>query len=467
MKTNVRAFLAPLAFCAAALIVYAGAFHGDFHYDDSLTILENPHLLNWHTFIGHLDHMVRPVLYATFLIDHSLYGPDPAGYHLLNLLLHLGSGLLIYRIVTSAVRDERSSVPFWIALVFLIHPIATETVTYISGRASGLMTFLYLLAFFLYLKASEQHDNGTFYWLCLSGAVASFLLSIGSKESAVTLPVILLLWDMAICKLNGSSLRTIVIGRHLPFWIVLFLAAGWAWSHPRYTALAEFSFTIRPFWDHLLSEVHAMAYAIALLFTPWNQNFDHDLPAFHSLTQWPLPLDLLLLSAVAAGIFFSARRLPLVAFGLSWFFIQLLPTSLIPRNDLLSERNLYLPAIGLLVAIVVLGSHLSHWLLTIVRQPAFVRFGSSVLVAGLIATLGFFTYQRNLLYQDRLLLWSDAVAKSPNKARPHNNLGYAYALRDDWDHAIEEFRMAARLDPDFILAQQNLRDAYLRHVGRQ
>jgi hypothetical protein len=135
-----------MAFCAAALIVYAGAFQGDFHYDDSLTILANPHLSDWHTFVGHLDHMVRPALYATFLLDRSLYGTNPTGYHLLNLLLHLGSGLLIYRILTTAVRDERSSVPFWTALVFLIHPIATETVTYISGRASGLMAFLYLLA---------------------------------------------------------------------------------------------------------------------------------------------------------------------------------------------------------------------------------------------------------------------------------------------------------------------------------
>jgi tetratricopeptide (TPR) repeat protein len=174
----------------------------------------------------------------------------------------------------------------------------------------------------------------------------------------------------------------------------------------------------------------------------------------------------LFLSAVAAAAFFARRRVPLVAFGLAWFFIQLLPTSLIPRNDVLSERNLYLPAVGLLLAIVALGSHLIHWLLTIVRGPAFIRAGSVMLATALIAVLCFFTYERNLLYQDRVLLWSDTVAKSPNKARPHNNLGYAYALRDDWDLAIEEFRTAARLDPDFILAQKNLRDAYLHHVGR-
>jgi tetratricopeptide (TPR) repeat protein len=169
---------------------------------------------------------------------------------------------------------------------------------------------------------------------------------------------------------------------------------------------------------------------------------------------------------VAAAIIL-ARPLPLVSFGLAWFFIQMLPTSVIPRNDILSERNLYLPAIGLLLAMVALGSHLIQWLQTIIWRPAFVRIGTSVLATALIAVLCLFTYQRNLLYQDRLLLWSDAVRKSPHKARPHNNLGYAYALHDDWDHAIDEFRTAARLDPDFIVAQQNLRDAYLRHVGRQ
>jgi hypothetical protein len=253
----------------------------------------------------------------------------------------------------------------------------------------------------------------------------------------------------------------------LPFWGILLLAVVWSWSHPRYTALAEFSFTIRPFWDHLLSEVHAAAYALRLFFTPWYQNFDHDLPVFHSPTQWPLPLDLLLLTAVAAGIFFSARRLPLVAFGLSWFFIQLLPISLIPRNDLLSERNLYLPAIGLLLAIVALGSYAIQRLMTSMRPPSLAPSAGTAVATVVVVILCFFTIQRNLLYQDRLLLWSDAVAKSPNKARPHNNRGYAYALQDDWDRAIEEFRTAARLDPDFILAQQNLRDAYLHRVGRQ
>jgi len=462
----IRPFNLLIVLCTITGALYCSAFSGDFHYDDVSAIFDNPHLDRWQTFVGHLNHMVRPALYATFMLDRWLYGANPAGYHLINVLVHLGSGLLLYRILAHAVADERSPVPFWTSLIFLIHPIATETVTYISGRASGLMAFFYLLSLFLYIKASELPDVAL-RRLYLSGAVASFVLAIGSKETAVTLPFTLLLWDVVIRGLKGPSLRAVVLARHLPFWVILLCAAAWAWNHPRYAALAQFSLAIRPLWDNLLSELHAWAYALGLFFTPWNQNFDHDLPVFHSLTQWPLPLDLLLLStAVAVGLR-SWRRFPLVAFGIGWLFIQLLPTGLIPRNDLLSERNLYLPSIGLFLALVSLGSHFTQKLMTIPPRPAFARWGSAALAAIVVLALSLFTYQRNSLYQDRLSLWSDAVRKSPNKARPHNNLGYAYALQDDWDRAIDEFRTAARLDPDFIIARQNLRDAYLRIIERQ
>src|SRR6266545_849042 len=139
--------------------VYAGAFLGAFQYDDGFTILLNPHLDQADIFAGHLDHMVRPVLYATFLLDRSMYGRHPSGYHLLNLLLHLGSGLLVYHILSRAVTEEGRQIPFWAALLFLIHPLQTEAVTYISGRASGLMAFFYLLAFLLYVKTSDPNSH--------------------------------------------------------------------------------------------------------------------------------------------------------------------------------------------------------------------------------------------------------------------------------------------------------------------
>ena len=452
---------------AVTLSAYVGAFWGDFQFDDFSTILENPHLDRWRTFVGHLDHMVRPVLYGTFLLDRSLYGNNATGYHLLNLLVHLGSGLLVYRILTRAVAEETRHVPLWTALLFLIHPIQTETVTYISGRASGLMAFFYLLALFLYIKRIEHRDDRRVSHLYLFGAATSFLLSLGSKETAITVPLVLLLWDILVRQLRGASLRATFVSSHLPFLLILLVVGLAVWSHPRYTALAQFSVGIRPLWDNLLSELHAETYALLLFFRPWKQNFDHDLPVLHSLFQWPLPLDLLVWCGLVVATFVSVRRLPLLSFGIGWFFVQLLPTSLIPRNDLLSERNLYLASFGLVLAIVVLCSRFTQWLATVPPQPRVIRFGANSLAAVLVLVLCLFTYQRNTLYRDQVSLWSDTVRMSPNKARPHNNLGHAYSLQGDWDQAIDEFRIAARLNPDYALAQQNLRDAYLHQVGRQ
>jgi hypothetical protein len=448
-------------------LVYANAFSGDFQFDDVSTILINPHLDRWETFVGHLDHMVRPVLYATFLADRSFYGNSPTGYHLLNLLLHLGSGLLLYRILTRAVTDETRHVPFWTTLLFLIHPIQTETVTYISGRASGLMAFWYLLALFLYIKGADDTSRHTIGRLYRVGAVLSFVLSVASKEPAVTFPLALLLWDAVVRRLTGSVFRDTVVSHHSPFWLIILVVGALAWQHPRYADLAQFSLSIRPLWDNMLSELHAVTAALLLFVCPWKQNFDHDFPLFHSVLQWPLPPELLGWCGLAVAAFVSARRLPLLSFGIGWFIVQTLPTSLIPRNDLLSERNLYLASIGLLLIVVFLGSQLTRWVATALRKPRLVPAGAGAMALALVLCLCAFTYQRNELYRDPVLLWSDTVEKSPQKARPHNNLGHAYLLRDDWDRAIEEFRIAAKLNPDYALAQRNLRDAYLHQVGRQ
>jgi tetratricopeptide (TPR) repeat protein len=291
-------------------------------------------------------------------------------------------------------------------------------------------------------------------------------LSLGSKETAMTFPLALLLWDVLIRRLDGAALRTTFLSAHLPFWLVVAAAAAWAWQHPRYSVLAQFSLEVRPLWDHLLSELHAVAYALRLFFCPWQQNFDHDLPTMQSLFEWPLPLDLAVLGALGGAGLLLSRRLPLFAFGLGWFFLQVLPTSLIPRADLLSERNLYLPSVGLLLAILALGSQILRLFAMAIPHRRVAQAGIVSLVLVACIALGFSTYQRNLIYRDEISLWSDTVKKSPGKARPHNNLGHAYAMQGDWSRATEEFRLAVKLDPDYALAQKNLREAYLQQVGR-
>jgi tetratricopeptide (TPR) repeat protein len=292
-------------------------------------------------------------------------------------------------------------------------------------------------------------------------------LAMASKETAITFPLALLLWDVLVRRLHGRALRSVFLSYHLPFWMIVMVMAVALWMHPRYAYLADFSLNIRPIWDNVLSQVHAVAYALLLFFVPWKQSFDHDLPIVHSVFQWPLLLDLMVLCGLIVGAFVVVRRLPLVAFGIGWFFLQLLPTnSIIPRNDLLSERNVYLPSVGLFIAAVTCGLVLFNWVFRETSSLPWVRTVFRSIGLAWVLALCLLTVQRNALYQDPVLLWSDTVRKSPQKARPHNNLGHSYALQGDWKHAIEEFRVALTLKPDYILAQENLRDAYLFHVGR-
>jgi len=450
-----------------AALVYANSFWGRFHFDDRPTILANRHLDNWETFVGHLDHMVRPVLYATLLADRALFGDAPAGYHLLNLLLHLGSGLLVYVILSRAVTEETRFVPLVAALLFLLHPIQTEAVTYISGRASGLMAFWYLFALFLYLKAREECKSGRSLWLH-AGACVSFLCALGSKETAVTFPFALILWEGTVARDRALEWRSLSFGRHLPYWLILGAATLWAWVHPRYSELAQFSAALRPLPEQLLSALHAAWCSLLLLLWPWRQSFDHDLPAIQSMFQWPAPLDLAgLIGFLLAVVMAIRRRLRLLAFGMAWWALHMLPAhSLVPRVDLLSERNLYLPSIGALLVMVLLVNYAARWAAARGLNTGLVA--GAVRFVGLTVALvfGLLTVQRNALYHDPVRLWAETVRQSPGKARPHNNLGYAYALAGDWESAIEEFRRAARLDPEYLLAQENLRKAYLHQVGR-
>jgi protein O-mannosyl-transferase len=457
-----------LVLCAGALALYANAFSGAFQFDDIATILDNPHLADWRTFVGHLDHMVRPVLSLTFLLDRFLYGDAAAGYHGLNLALHLACSLLVYRVLLRAAPKDLPQLPFWTALLFLIHPIQTETVTYISGRASGLMSFWYVLGLLFYIKDAERGKGGLSLTRYTVGTWVCFALALGSKETAVTFPLALLLWDALMRRSNRPALGRAWRSRHLPLWLILSAAGLGAWLHPRYADLAQFSVGLRPLGDQLLSSLHATTYALVLVLCPWLQNFDHDLPVFHSLAQWPLPLDLGIWIGFAGIALLAWSREPIVAFGAGWWVLQLLPAhSLVPRLDLLSERNLYLALIGPCLVTVLLGLRAVRRLTSGgSMEKLSVRALSVAVMLAVVLGLSVLTLQRNVLYRDPVLLWSDAVRKSPGKARPHNNLGHAYAQSGQWDRAIEEFRAAVRLNPDYTLAQDNLRRAYLHHAGR-
>jgi tetratricopeptide (TPR) repeat protein len=456
---------------AATVLAYVNAFHGAFQFDDA-TILSDSRLGNPAAFVSHLGGMIRPALKLTFLLDRSLWGESAAGYHLLNLLLHLGSGLLLYAIVRGLLREglaharmaSARTVPLWTALLFLLHPIGTETVTYISGRATGLMAFFYLAGIYLYLRSTGPRSAPAVPWAYFA-AIGCFLLSLLSKETAVTFPLSLLLIEAVGRGRNGTDLRRAVLRFHWPFWgiLVAFLAA--AASYPRYVYLLKVSFGIRPIYENLLTQVDVVAYALSLFFLPGRLNSEHDIPLAGSIFAWPTPLALLLLVGLFALAVFLARRNRLASFGLFWFFLQLLPTnSVLPRYDLLSERDLYLAAPGLFLALAAAWSAVLTFLAgTPASRGARIGvFALRTLPLMLVPLLAVTTFARNAVYATPIAFWSDATRKSPAKARPHVNLSHAYYVAGDFDRAIAEARMALAIDRNNPVAQANLLAAWRR-----
>jgi tetratricopeptide (TPR) repeat protein len=463
---------ASLILLTAAFVAYANAFRGTFQFDD-FGILDDQRLAGYSVFMEHFGQTIRPLLRLSFVVDRSLFGKDAAGYHTLNLLLHCGSGLLLFAILSDTLRCFSSpsakifaGVPFWTSLLFLLHPLETETVTYISGRATGLAAFFSLFALYLFARAADPHISRRVLLLRYAGCLASFALALLSKEVAVMLPAAVLLWWLVFrpyFEKHDGDRRLLAL--QLPLWGLLLAAVAVASLYPRYAYLAHASLQTRPLYDNLVTQFHAVAYSLSLLFIPSRLNFDHDLPVYHSILLWPPALSLALLAGLLAVALRYLHKAPFFSFGILWFLVHILPTdSVIPRYDVLSERNLYLPSIGILLAVVSVAAQFKSRLAAL--WPNVISSAARVACAVVATGLLIATAERNWIYHSQVTFWTDAAHKSPRKARVHNNLGYAFAQAGDLDRALSEFRVALSLDPDYATAQQNLLNTWMEKQSR-
>jgi tetratricopeptide (TPR) repeat protein len=445
---------------ALTLLAYANSFAGAFLFDDPAVLFADPRLRSFGAFAAGVGETIRPFAKLTFLVDRWLYGERPAGYHALNLLLHLASGGLVYRILlhpSIKVRDPLVAIST--TLLFLLHPIATEAVTYISGRPTGLMTCGYLAAFLLFLEARGTEPGASRQKAMLAWAAVCLALALLAKEVAVVFPALLLLYEAVLGRPPRADRAGLLRRVHLPLAAVVVVFLLYAALHGRYAYLFDYGLRLRSVYDNLLTQAHVVVYALTLFVRPTQLNFEHDLPLATSILQGPTPWSIATIAGLVAVAIALVRRAPLVAFGILWFFLHLLPTnSVLPRYDLLSERNLYLPSIGLYLAAAASTVAIGRSLGARMDVGVVAASAGAALALGLAAL----TFSRNAVYADPVVFWSDAVAKSPHKARPHANLGIALYVAGDLERAIEQFRIALALDPLDQRSQQNLLDTWKR-----
>lgn len=479
-----------------AAIAYSNTFSVAFTFDDRSGIVFNEDLRDLRDFRRVISSAVageaRPLVNLSFAFNYAVGKLNPFGYHLVNLLLHIGTGILVYRTVHLLVKlfvpDMQASTAAFptlgllAALLFVSHPAQTEAVTYVWGRSDVLSTFFYLLSVLCFLRAyhvqepQPQHQHPRqillpytlgerrYYW----GAVAAFALALSTKSTVLTLPPLLLILDVYLLHPQTGELPwSRFLRRHLPFVLLAGLRVYLYYALPQQSELG-YAFRHREVWNerldlfsNILTQCQAVVHYLSLLVVPTGLNIDHDLPALHTLFDFTAVTSLGTCGVlIGLGAFWSSR-FPLAAFLLWWFLVTLSFFFLFPLPDFLVERRLYLPSVafcvGVVLALQFLGTRLAAWRPTMAKAVT----GGRWALLGLALVYTVLTIQRNETWQDPYTLWSDAVIKSPGKARPQSNLAITNLEQKKYAEAIVAAQKALTLNAAIAEAHYTLLDAYI------
>lgn len=415
----------------SAAAAYLTAFAGTFQFDDYAVIVDNPAVHGWAAWWTSMPG-IRPLLKLSYTANWAS-GLGLWGFHLFNFLCHATNVLLAHALL----RRWPGATPqaaLIAALVFALHPAATEAVTYISGRSVSLMALFYLGAMLAWLRVDE---GGDVRWRTIVAPLL-FLAALATKETAWTLPFALWLWQYA----RGRDGRAAAL-QLLPLWLVLAAALIIMTGVPGYRRLLLFSLKSRAPLDNLLTQVGGISYLLRQWLWPI-PNIDPDLPLVSALTP-AIAIQGLLLGTLFASGMYALRRRPWLGLALLWLLLHLLPTnSLLPRLDVANDRQLYLAGLGLAL---IAATALTHIHALQLRRT---------LTLALLLALGTATAWRNLDYGSERELWEATVRASPDKARAWLNLGYACRLAGDLPAARAAYERALEIDPGYRQARINL-----------
>jgi hypothetical protein len=424
------------AVLSLALLLYSPALGGPFIFDDlslPLTLAQGQHsLAGWVS-------TSRPILIFSYQLNAILLGDEPLSYHLVNLLIHVVNTCLVFLVLRRLLliagwtgRKIRIAACIGSA-VFLIHPLQTESVSYIAGRSESLASFFLLAAYAVFLYRTADSIS----WRRAVVVLLLFGLAVKTKENAVSLAGILLLtdvmwpvpfslqgvrknWRLYALMLPGAVIAAVVIFRMLAT-----------------ASTAGFAVTTFKWYQYGFTEARALFTYLQLAVFPMGQSLDHDFPPSHTITQHGALVYMAVLAVVLAAAIYWRRRFPLACFGLLMFLAWLAPTSsIVPVTDPLVERRMYLAILGL----ILIGCDVVDRL-----KPSLPVAASLATVMAL--TFGGFCYSRNQLWGKPELLLALAAKDARSNPRPLINMSELLIKHNRCDLAVPYLERAERMLP--------------------
>lgn len=396
----------------------------------------------------------RPVVSATYTIDYFFWKLNPTGYHLTNIIIHLVSVLLLFRIliILSEKYKYGLQASFIGALIFAVHPIHTEAVSWISGRTDSLCTLFFFAAFIYYIKYAEQDKEKNNKFLLLS--LLFYFIALLSKEMAVTFPVIIFLYDFIYRKRNINFIRG-NLKTYLFFLLVTIL-----YVLIRYLTLHNVSERVNYLYfigkDSITiasTMLKTVPVYFKLLFAPINLLYHYNgvIPDSYSLFDLQVIISVIFILVMLVVSFLLYKNSSEVSFCILFFFISLLPVmNIFPTMNLMAERFLYLTSFGLIVLITYLIIKF------ISKKNYYFIYIISLLI---IAFLSYKTFQRNSEWKDNNTLYSTADGIDGTVLLV--NAGNIYANNKQYDEAEKRYKRAIEIRDNSLLAHHNLGLIYL------
>lgn len=432
---------------ACGFAVYSNSLKGQFLWDDEHLVKYNPYIKDWsylpkilvssiRTGAEEVSNFYRPVQVFTYLLDYSLWKLNVIGYHLTNVLLHILVALTIYWLIQILFRDRNLSL--LTGLFFVVHPIHTEAVSYIAGRADSLVALFIILCLIFYIR--NLHENKLTLTILMG---LSYVLALLSRENGLILPFLLLLYHFAFKKPVHKKRFALIAG----------IAVGylmWRWTLLRDVVPGES-------YDTTLLQrlpgffVSIISY-IRLLIAPFNLHMAYGGILFGFA--YPRAICGILLSVLILVLAYKKREQNRLAFfSVYWFFIVLLPFSNIyPLNAYMAEHWLYLPSIGFFLI-------LAKVLISLSRNKKSMFYATTIAFS-LLIFYSCLTLRQNRYWRDPIDFYKQMLRHAPYSSKLYNNLAKAYREIGEKDKVIELLQKAIEIEPENAVAHNNLGNAY-------